>query len=88
MDLRRAELERAFRKYGGAHGVSVIVPTNSTFAFVEVDSERQAELALREMLSQYKLNRARRTKHEAIQEERAAAEAAGVGKKKESTDWD
>uniref|UniRef100_A0A7S4K7I4 Galectin n=1 Tax=Odontella aurita TaxID=265563 RepID=A0A7S4K7I4_9STRA len=88
VDLRKAELERAFRKYGGAHGVSVIAPTNSSYAFVEVESERQADLALREMQSQYKINRARRTKHEALQEERAAAEASGKGKSKESAGWD
>lgn len=88
VDLRRAELERAFRKYGGDRGVSVIVPKNTTFAFVEMESERQADLALQEMSSQYRLNRARRTRHEALQEERAAAEAANLGKPKETTDWD
>lgn len=90
VDLRRAELERAFRKYGGARGVHVIVPTNSTYAFVECESERQADLALSEMASQYRLNRARRSKHEALQEERAAKEAAaaGVSASKETRDWD
>lgn len=96
VDLRRAELERAFRKYGGAQGVSVIVPTNTTYAFVECESERQADLALTEMAGQYRMNRARRSKHEALQEERAAKEAAkataaaggGGGGKRETTDWD
>lgn len=75
VDIRRAELERAFQKYGGAHGAYVIVPTKSTFAFVEFESDRQADLALQEMSSKYRLNRARRSKHEALQEERAAKEA-------------
>jgi hypothetical protein len=88
VDLRRAELERAFRKYGGDRGVEVIVPTNSTYAFVEMESERQADLALTEMAGQYRMNRARRSRHEALQEERAAAEAAKQGKVKTTTDWD
>jgi len=97
VDLRRAELERAFRKYGGDRGVHVIVPTHSTYAFVEMESERQCDLALSEMAGQYRLNRARRSKHEALQEERAAAEAskkggaaaaAISGTKKETGDWD
>jgi RNA recognition motif. (a.k.a. RRM, RBD, or RNP domain) len=88
VDLRRAELERAFRKYGGARGVTVLVPKNSTFAFVEMESERQADLALQQMASQYRISRARRTRHEALQEERAAAEVGKMGKKKENVDWD
>ena len=87
VELRRAELERAFRKYGGSHGVAVVCPMNATYAFVEVETERQADLALQEMASKYRLNRARRTKHEALQEERAAAEAANEGKLQESTEW-
>ena len=86
-DLRKAELERAFRKFGGAHGVTVIAPLNSTFAFVEVETERQADLALQEMAAKYRLNRARRNRHEALKEERAAAETAG-GKPRESSEWD
>lgn len=81
-------MERAFRKYGGDRGVTVLVPKNSTFAFVEMESERQADLALQEMANQYRINRARRTRHEALQEERAAAELGKVGKAKESTDWE
>jgi len=88
VDVRRAELERAFRKYGGDRGVECIVPTNSTYAFVEMESERQADLALSEMAPQYRMNRARRSRHEALQEERAAAEAAKQGKTKTTTDWD
>lgn len=88
VDLRRAELERAFRKYGGPSGVvAVIVPKDSTFAFVECDSEQLADLAVMEMAERYKVNKARRTKHEALMEERAAKEA----KEKESgggADWD
>jgi hypothetical protein len=61
---------------------------NQTFAFVELDTERQADLALQEMQDQYRMNRARRSRHEALQDERAAAEAATQGKIKESTDWD
>jgi chemotaxis protein histidine kinase CheA len=89
VELRRAELERAFWKYGGDRGVQVIVPTHSTYAFVEMESERMADLALAEMADKYRLNRARRSRHEALQEERAAAEAAklGVTTKKEDSAW-
>ena len=86
VDLRRAELERAFQKYAGARGAHVIVPTKSTFAFVEFETERQADLALSEMSQTYRLNRARRSKHEALQEERAAKEAAS-GKKPVESEW-
>lgn len=88
LELRRAELERAFRKYGGDRGVTVLVPPNSTFAFVEMETERQADLALHEMADTYRLNRARRSRHEALQEERAAAAAAKRGEKKEVGEWD
>jgi hypothetical protein len=84
VELRRAQLERAFRKYGGDGGVMVTVPTNATFAFIECDSEQQASLALEEMADEYDIKRARRKRHEALQEERAAAAREG----KESTDWD
>lgn len=89
VDLRRAELERAFRKYGGPNGaVFVSVQKDSTFAFVEVASEQQADLALVEMAGRYRVNKARRTKHEALMEERAAKEAAEKGIVKETVDWD
>jgi hypothetical protein len=87
VDVRRAELERAFRKYGGDRGVTCIVPTNTTFAFVEMETDRQAELAMAEMASKYRLNRARRSRHEALQEERAAAEAAKKGVRKDAPGW-
>mmetsp|Transcript_18240 Transcript_18240/g.45199 ORF Transcript_18240/g.45199 Transcript_18240/m.45199 type:complete len:518 (-) Transcript_18240:175-1728(-) len=86
VDIRRAELERAFRKYGGARGVTCIVPTNQTFAFVEMETDRMADLALSEMASKYRLNRARRSRHEALQEERAAKEAGKAGKS-EGSAW-
>lgn len=77
IDHRRAELERAFAKYGGSRGVvEVIVPTNSTYAFVEMENELLTEQALQEMATKYKLNRARRSRHEALLEERAAREAS------------
>ena len=90
VDLRRAELERAFRKYGGPNGVvAVSVQKGSTFAFVELASEAQADLALVEMADKYRLNKARRTKHEALLEERAAKEAMEKGTSKENgVDWD
>lgn len=87
VDIRRAELERAFRKYGGARGVTCIIPTNTTFAFVEMENERMADVALSEMASKYKMNRARWSRHEALTEKRAAEEAAKQGKSKESTSW-
>jgi hypothetical protein len=84
VDLRRAQLERAFRKYGGDQGVLVTVPTNATFAFVECDTEQMANLALEEMADgEYDIKRARRKRHEALQEERAAARQG-----KENTEWD
>jgi len=86
VDLRKAELERAFRKYGGPSGaVLVSVQKNSTFAFVEVHSEQLADRALVEMARKYKVNKARRTKHEALMEERAAKEG---GAKESGVDWD
>ena len=96
VDLRRAELERAFRKYGGPTGaVAVSLQKNSTFAFVDVATEGQADLAILEMASsgRYRVNKARRTRHEALLEERAAREAAEGGggasaKTKEAVDWD
>lgn len=93
VDLRRAELERAFRKYGGPSGaVAVSIQKNSTFAFVELFSEQQADLALLEMTNsgRYRVNKARRTKHEALMEERAAKEAKenGITNSKETMDWD
>ena len=68
VELRRAELERAFKNYGGALGVTVSVSKNTTFAFVEVDSERQANLALTEMSNQYTISKARRTREESLME--------------------
>jgi hypothetical protein len=96
VDLRRAELERAFRKYGGPTGaVAVSLKKNSTFAFVDVATEGQADLAILEMASsgRYRVNKARRSRHEALLEERAAREAAEGGgsasaKAKEAVDWD
>lgn len=90
IELRIAELERAFRKYGGAQGATVICPTNSTFAFVELETGRMADLALREMGGKYRLNRARRSRHEALLEQRAAGEAAGKGGNitRETSGWD
>ncbi len=97
VDLRRAELERAFRKYGGVTGaVAVSVQKNSAFAFVDVASEELADLALAEMASnsQYRVNRARRTRHEALLEERAAREKKeaqggnGAPGSKETAGWD
>jgi hypothetical protein len=84
IELRRAELERSFRRYGGARGVSTVVPKFASYAFVEFETEAQCDLALREMADKYpyKLSRARRSKHEALQDERAAG-----GKSKETGGW-
>ena len=87
IDFRRAELERAFRKYGGSQGVVCTVPKNATFAFVEMENETMAGLALQEMASKYKLNRARWTRHEALQEKRAKEEAVKLGNVAESSAW-
>ncbi|KAL3823179.1 hypothetical protein ACHAXA_010063 [Cyclostephanos tholiformis] len=96
IDLRRAELERAFRKYGGPTGaVAVSLQKNSTFAFVDVATEGLADLALLEMASsgRYRVNKARRSRHEALLEERAAREAAEGGdgastEANKAVDWD
>jgi hypothetical protein len=87
IDLRRAELERAFQKYGGALGVTATCPPKCSFAFVEVESYRLADLAIREMSSKYKVNRARKSRHEALMDERAAAEAASGGAAKDDSGW-
>lgn len=80
VEVRKAELERAFRAYGGNRGVTVIVQAKNSYAFVEMESEQAADLALVQMASKYKMNRARRSKHEALQEEREAkARAGGAG---------
>jgi len=86
VEVRRAELERTFRKYAGARGVTCIVPKNSSYAFVEFETERMCDHALEEMVQKfpYKLSRARRSKHEALMDKRAAAEA---GKTVASGDW-
>jgi hypothetical protein len=52
-----------------------------------MENERMADLAVTEMASKYKINRARWSRHEALQEKRAAEEAAKQGKSKESTSW-
>lgn len=46
------------------------------------------QMALQEMQDHYRLNRARRSPHEALQEELAAAEAAKEGSTKDTSDWD
>ena len=87
VEIRRAELERAFRKYGGNLGAIVTAPTNSPFAFVEVENERQADMAIYEIQNsgRYRIVRARRTRYEALQEEKEAAERAKV---KANSEWD
>ena len=88
VDHRRAELERAFAKYAGQQGmVQVIVPTNSTYAFVEMETERLSEQALQEMAGTYRLNRARRSRHEALQEERALKEKGGKESTAATKEW-
>ena len=85
VELRRAQLERAFRNYGGDRGVTVTIPTQATFAFVECETEQLANRALEEMVGEYDIKRARRNRMEALLEERAAA-AGKTGK--DSTEWD
>jgi Galactoside-binding lectin len=86
VEIRRAELERAFHRYGGARGVSTLVPKNASYAFVEFETEQMCNHAMQEMADKYpyKISRARRSKHEALMEQRAA-EAAG--KPKAAGDW-
>jgi hypothetical protein len=69
IEYRKAELERAFRKYGGPRGVKVIIaPKYKSFAFVEMEEASQTDVALREMKSRYCISRARFSRHEALQE--------------------
>jgi hypothetical protein len=56
-------------------GAIVTAPLNCTFAFVELESERQVELALLEQKSLYRMSKARRTRFEALQEQRANSKA-------------
>lgn len=86
LDLRQAELERAFRRYGGKQGVQVKVVANTTFAFVEVETERSAESALQEMQDRYNVQRARKTKLEILKEQREKAIKAK--EEQESSEWD
>mmetsp|Transcript_27126 Transcript_27126/g.54262 ORF Transcript_27126/g.54262 Transcript_27126/m.54262 type:complete len:540 (+) Transcript_27126:77-1696(+) len=85
IDLRRAELERAFKPFSGLQGATVIVPSQSTFAFVEFDDESQAKRALvcPVLLEKFRMNLARRTRHEVLEEKRAAAK-----KLEEKDEWD
>jgi len=80
IDLRRANFERFFRKYGGARGVTVNIPANSTFAFIECDTEQLADLAIDEMSDQYNIKRARRKKHETLKE--------GHTQSRDTSEWD
>jgi len=77
--IRRAELERAFVKYGGKLGAIVTAPLNCTFAFVELESQSQAEQALLEQSSNYRISKARRSRFEALQEQREAMKQAKGG---------
>ena len=88
VELRKAELERAFRRYGGAHGVTVTCSKNSTIAFVEVETERQADLALSDMQGKYRINRARMSRHEALMEERALTAEGSDNATKTTSHWD
>lgn len=89
VEERKGGLERVFRKYGGDRGVTVIAPTNATYAFIEMESESMTDLALREMGNMYGMNRARWTRHEALKEKRAAAQAvAGGGVERKGGTWD
>eukprot|EP00591_Stephanopyxis_turris_P001975 CAMPEP_0195523952 /NCGR_PEP_ID=MMETSP0794_2-20130614/23481_1 /TAXON_ID=515487 /ORGANISM="Stephanopyxis turris, Strain CCMP 815" /LENGTH=536 /DNA_ID=CAMNT_0040654063 /DNA_START=25 /DNA_END=1635 /DNA_ORIENTATION=+ len=87
VDARRSELERDFRKYGGVIGPTVTVPTNATFAFVEVESERQADLAMTEMVSSYRMSRARLTRHE-VQQQNKGQHVVASKKRADSSEWD
>ena len=56
---------------------------------MEVETERAADNALREMVDKYpRINRARRSRHEALLEQRAVKEAENNGIAKESSEWD
>ena len=76
IEWRKAELERAFRRYGGPRGITVVAPKQKSFAFLEFESAAATTAALREMASQYCLIRARYTRQEALEAQRAAKQTA------------
>ena len=86
VELRQAELERAFCKYDGALGVTVTCPPNCSFTFVEVKSYQAADMAIREMTSKYTVNRVRRSQHDASMEQCESAES-GNTKSNDDGDW-
>ena len=75
VDLRRAQLERAFRKYGGIRGVSVIAPKKVSFAFIELEFAEQAQAALREMAGLFNITHAKYTRLEALGAQKRATKA-------------
>lgn len=88
VDYRKSQLYRVFRPYeSGQHGPTVTVRPRSSIALVEFTDERAADLALAqmgqghpvltEMGPNYRLTRAKRSRHEALEEERAATAPAG-----------
>jgi len=68
---RREELREVFGKFGGPEGVVPIVQVNSTFAFVEFASARQADLAMfdLEMQVKYRMSKAKKSKYDTQDEE-------------------
>jgi len=88
VDRRCAELERVFHKYAGAQGAIVTVPMDSTFAFVELDTKQQTDLALKEMGRHYRLNRARRSRQETLKKDHLAMKSSYKGSDMESSEWD
>ena len=66
-----------------------MVYNHKTYASVEMETERLTDLALQEMSQKYQLNRARRTKHEALQEERMAKDQGfNTSRKRGGSEWD
>ena len=82
VEVRRAQLERAFAKYGGARGVTVVAPKKKSFAFVKFECATQAAAALCEMAVHFNVARAKYTRPEALEAKRAAAAATSRNARK------
>uniref|UniRef100_A0A7S1FPE0 Galectin n=1 Tax=Corethron hystrix TaxID=216773 RepID=A0A7S1FPE0_9STRA len=90
-DRRKTELERAFKLYAGTMLVPQVTVPLAAFAFVELATAADTDDALKDasLLEQYRMNRARKTRNEILDEKREKW-AAKKKKAKEGDDegWD
>lgn len=80
VELRKAELERAFWKYAGPRGVTVIAPKHKSFAFFEFERAREAFAALQALKGCYSLSRAKYTREEALEARRPSRQTVISGR--------